>query len=38
VLGTEVGVETFSEDITFALLEDKESEQRQKQDLQISAD
>jgi len=32
VLGTEVGVETFSEDITFALLEDKESEQRQKQD------
>ena len=32
VLGTEVGVDTFSEDITFALLEDKESEQRQKQD------
>ena len=32
VLGTEVGVDTFSEDITSALLEDKESEQRQKQD------
>eukprot|EP00435_Cladocopium_sp_Y103_P030612 s198_g7.t1 len=32
VLGTEVGIDTFSEDITSALLEDKESEQRQKQD------
>ena len=32
VMGTDVGIETLDADITAALLEDKESEKRQKQD------
>ena len=32
VMGTDVGIETLDADIIAALLEDKESEKRQKQD------